>query len=105
MCASRPKLLNFARIHSALSWSYGEPTWWGRAERRRMYSRRESGLGMARNFASHSRSTLAASAPKPRRASLGGGAAAAATKKPARTEDLTAPVWAPRLAVAVADAA
>ena len=59
--ASSPKLLNLASSHSALSLSYGEPTWWGRAERRRMYSRKESGEGMARIFASQSRSALAAS--------------------------------------------
>src|SRR2546426_12606248 len=31
------------RSHSALALSYGDPTWCGRAERRRMYSRNESG--------------------------------------------------------------
>src|SRR2546427_10240296 len=59
--------LNFARIHSALALSYGDPTWCGRAERRRMYSRNESGEGRARNLVSHSRSALADSGVKPRR--------------------------------------
>src|SRR2546426_8125609 len=55
------------RSHSALALSYGDPTWCGRAERRRMYSRNESGEGRARNLVSHSRSALADSGVKPRR--------------------------------------
>src|SRR2546426_4919369 len=63
------------RSHSALALSYGDPTWCGRAERRRMYSRNESGEGSARNLVSHSRSALADSGVKPRR-SVGEGARA-----------------------------
>src|SRR5579864_2991493 len=58
MCASRPHSLNRARIHSALSLSYADPTWCGRALIRRMYSRRFAGSGIARNFSSHWRSDL-----------------------------------------------
>src|SRR3989454_11980320 len=79
MRASSPKLLNLAKSHSALSLSYGEPTWCGRAESRRMYSRKESGEGIARNLASHSRWALADSAVKPRRSPVGGGAAPSST--------------------------
>ena len=63
--ASQPHSLNFERIHSAFSLSYADPTWCGRALSRRMYSRWLSGLGMARNFASHSRSVAELARVKP----------------------------------------
>src|SRR5207253_9612924 len=69
-------LLTLARVRSALSLSCGEPTWCGRADKWRMYSRSESGDGIARNLASQSRWTLADSAVKPRRSPVGAGARA-----------------------------
>ena len=56
MCASSPASLKRARIHSALSLSYGEPTWCGRADRRFIESRMRSGLGIARSFCSQASS-------------------------------------------------
>src|SRR5439155_22681034 len=82
ICASSPKLLNLVRIHSALSRSYGEPTWCGRADSRRMYSRSESGDGMARNLVSHSRSAFADSDVKPRRSPMVEGARPSRAPRP-----------------------
>ncbi len=66
MVASNPYEAYCARSHSALSLPYGEPTWCGRADRRRIDSRMRAGSGIARNFCSHSRSTLALAVVKPR---------------------------------------
>jgi hypothetical protein len=50
--ASQPKSLKRASSHSALSLSYGEPTWCGRALMRSIAARMFDGCGSSRNFAS-----------------------------------------------------
>src|SRR5205085_8499398 len=71
MCASQPHSLNLESIHSAFFWCQGEPTWCGWELIRRMYSRRLSVLGRARNLFSQVRSAWADAAVNP---CSGGGA-------------------------------
>src|ERR1700761_7858068 len=106
MCASSPNSLNFARSHSALSLSYGEPTLCGRAVSRCMYSRSFAGSGVARNFSSHPRSTRDDWAENP---AITGSSAAiwlpsgdkAATNKSAEARPTRRSMYTPRICVGI----
>src|SRR3974390_3200086 len=65
MWASNPASLNLERIHSALSLSYAEPTWCGRALMRRIFSRTLSLTMASWNFFSQSCSDLEEAAVYP----------------------------------------